>query len=208
MSLELLQDVFFDCVKDTLQLVPFLLITYLVMETIEHSTEGRAERIIRSAGASGPLVGGLLGALPQCGFSAMAGTLYAGRIITAGTLVAVILSTSDELIPVFLAHQAPMPELVSLVAVKVVIGVVVGFAAETNDLEHNAAAKLASKGCDMIVANDVSRAESTFGSDTNRVTLVTPDGSEQLELMSKDDVAHAIVCRVAGLLAQGSSEGA
>ncbi len=86
--------------------------------------------------------------------------------------------------------------------------VVVGFAAETNDLVANATAKLSRKGCDMIVANDVSRAESTFGSDTNRVTLVTPDGSEQLELMSKDDVAHAIVCRVAGLLAQGSSEGA
>ena len=86
--------------------------------------------------------------------------------------------------------------------------VVVGFAAETNDLIANATAKLSRKGCDMIVANDVSRAESTFGSDTNRVTLVTPDGSEQLELMSKDDVAHAIVCRVAGLLAQGSSEGA
>ena len=86
--------------------------------------------------------------------------------------------------------------------------VVVGFAAETNDLVANATAKLSRKGCDMIVANDVSRAESTFGSDTNRVTLVTPDGSEQLELMSKDDVAHAIVSRVASLLAQGSSEGA
>ena len=83
--------------------------------------------------------------------------------------------------------------------------VVVGFAAETNDLIANATAKLSRKGCDMIVANDVSRAESTFGSDTNRVTLVSLDGSEQLELMSKDDVAHAIVSRVASLLAQGSS---
>lgn len=86
--------------------------------------------------------------------------------------------------------------------------VVVGFAAETNDLVANATAKLSRKGCDMIVANDVSRAESTFGSDTNRVTLVTGSGSEQLELMGKDEVAHAIVCRVADLLAQGSSEGA
>ncbi|MBR3385373.1 MAG: bifunctional phosphopantothenoylcysteine decarboxylase/phosphopantothenate--cysteine ligase CoaBC [Atopobiaceae bacterium] len=83
--------------------------------------------------------------------------------------------------------------------------VVVGFAAETNDLIANATAKLSRKGCDMIVANDVSRAESTFGSDTNRVTLVSLDGSEQLELMSKDDVAHAIVSRVVSLLAQGSS---
>lgn len=128
--MELFTDVFIDAIKDTLVLVPFLLVTYLVMETLEHSAEGKAEQLIRKAGTAGPAVGGLLGALPQCGFSAMAGTLYAGRLITAGTLVAVILSTSDELIPVFLAHQAPMPKLMAIVAIKVVIGVVVGFAAD------------------------------------------------------------------------------
>jgi len=83
--------------------------------------------------------------------------------------------------------------------------VVVGFAAETNDLIANATSKLARKGCDMIVANDVSRPESTFGSDTNRVTLVTAEGTEPLELMGKDDVAHAIVGRVARLIAQKRS---
>lgn len=128
--MELFTDVFIDAIKDTLVLVPFLLVTYLVMETLEHSTEGKAEQLIRRAGTAGPAVGGLLGALPQCGFSAMAGTLYAGRLITAGTLVAVILSTSDELIPVFFAHQAPMPKLIAIVAIKVVIGVVIGFAAD------------------------------------------------------------------------------
>lgn len=130
MNIEVMWDVLLDSVKDTLTLVPFLLVTYLVMETLEHSTGGRAERIIRQAGKAGPAAGALLGALPQCGFSAMAGTLYAGRLITAGTLVAVILSTSDELIPVFLAYQAPIPELVGILVVKVVIGLVVGFAAD------------------------------------------------------------------------------
>ena len=128
--MDLFIDVLKDSVKDTLSLVPFLLITYLVMEMLEHSAEGKAERVIRSAGTAGPAAGALLGALPQCGFSAMAGTLYAGRLITAGTLVAVILSTSDELIPVFLAHGAPVTQLGWIIGVKVIIGMAVGFAAD------------------------------------------------------------------------------
>ena len=130
MSLDLILDVLADGVKDTLALVPFLFVTYLVMETLEHSSEGKAELLIRRAGPAGPAVGSLLGALPQCGFSAMAGTLYAARLITAGTLVAVILSTSDELIPVFLAHGEPVERIGAILLIKVVIGMVVGFAAD------------------------------------------------------------------------------
>lgn len=130
MTLELLEDVLVDSVRDTLTLVPFLLVTYLVMETLEHSAEGKAESLIRRAGTTGPAIGALLGALPQCGFSAMAGTLYAGRLITAGTLVAVVLSTSDELIPVFVARHAPASRLVAIMVAKVAIGMVVGFAAD------------------------------------------------------------------------------
>ncbi len=130
MDMELFLDVLMDTVKDTLTLIPFLFVTYVAMEAIEHSAEGRAERIIRRAGVAGPAVGGLFGAIPQCGFSAMAATLYAGRIITAGTLVAVILSTSDELIPVFFAHGSHMGELVWIIVAKVLIGMAVGFAAD------------------------------------------------------------------------------
>ncbi len=111
---------------DTVKLIPFLLVTYIIMEAIEHSTEGKAERLIARADKSGPVVGALLGALPQCGFSAVAATLYAGRVITAGTLVAVLLSTSDELIPVFMANRAEMSRLVAIVGIKVAIGLVVG----------------------------------------------------------------------------------
>lgn len=111
---------------DTLVLVPFLFVTYLVMEAIEHSTEGRAQRAVARAGAAGPVVGALLGALPQCGFSAMAATLYAGRVVTAGTLVAVVLSTSDEMVPVFLAHGASLGTMLAIMTAKVVVGLVAG----------------------------------------------------------------------------------
>ena len=123
-------DVLLDSVKDTLELIPFLFMTYLAMEALEHSMEGRAERIVARAGKTGPLVGALLGALPQCGFSAMAATLYAGRVVTVGTLVAVILSTSDEMVPVFIAHHEPVGRLLAIIGIKVLVGIVVGFAVD------------------------------------------------------------------------------
>ena len=111
---------------DTLRLVPFLFVTYLAMEALEHASADRVQAVVERSGKAGPVVGALLGAVPQCGFSAMAATLYAGRVVTAGTLVAVILSTSDEMVPVFLAHQEPLGRLLAIVAVKVLMGVVVG----------------------------------------------------------------------------------
>lgn len=117
-------------VLDTLALVPLLFVTYLAMEAIEHSASARVRAAVERSGKAGPIVGGLLGALPQCGFSAMAATLYAGRVVTVGTLVAVVLSTSDEMIPVFLAHQAPLDGLARIVALKIVVGVVVGLAVD------------------------------------------------------------------------------
>ena len=123
-------DVLLDSVKDPLELIPFLFMTYLAMEALEHSMEGRAERIVARAGKTGPLVGALLGALPQCGFSAMAATLYAGRVVTVGTLVAVILSTSDEMVPVFIAHHEPVGRLLAIIGIKVLVGIVVGFAVD------------------------------------------------------------------------------
>lgn len=122
----MLVDVIADSVLDTLELVPFLFVTYLAMEALEHSTEGRMQGLVARAGHAGPVVGALLGAIPQCGFSAMAATLFSGGVVTAGTLVAVILSTSDEMVPVFLAHQEPVGRLLAIVLLKVVVGIVVG----------------------------------------------------------------------------------
>ena len=89
-------DVLADAIKDTLYIIPFLFVTYLAMEWLEHKTGGKAEAAIQRAGAAGPFIGAVVGVVPQCGFSAAAATLWAGRVITLGTLFAVFLSTSDE----------------------------------------------------------------------------------------------------------------
>ena len=124
--MDLSVDVLADSVIDTLKLIPFLFVTYLAMEALEHFASNKVREAVERAGAAGPVVGGLLGALPQCGFSAMAATLFSGRVVTAGTLVAVILSTSDEMIPVFVAHQEPASRMLSIIAIKVVLGIVAG----------------------------------------------------------------------------------
>ena len=113
-------------VLDTLKLVPLLFVTYLAMEAIEHTASARVRSVVERSGKAGPVVGAVLGALPQCGFSAMAATLYAGRVVTLGTLVAVVLSTSDEMVPVFLAHQEPLGRLAAIMGTKVAVGMAVG----------------------------------------------------------------------------------
>lgn len=123
-------DVLADSVIDTLKLIPFLFVTYLAMEALEHAASHKVQDAVEKAGHAGPIVGALLGALPQCGFSAMASTLYAGRVVTAGTLVAVILSTSDEMIPVFVAHQVPAPRMLAILGIKVVVGLLAGLLAD------------------------------------------------------------------------------
>lgn len=115
---------------DTVRLVPFLFVTYLAMEALEHKTGGKAEAAIRKAGAAGPAIGGLLGVFPQCGFSAAAATLYAGRVVTLGTLFAVFLSTSDEMLPIFIAEQVDPMVILKILGAKVIIGMIMGFAVD------------------------------------------------------------------------------
>ena len=124
---------------DNLLLLPFLFVTYLVLEMLEARAEGALERGLGRTRRFGPLFGALAGVFPQCGFSAAAASLYAGGAITAGTLVAVFLSTSDELIPVLISEKVPPLLLFKIVAVKVVAGVAVGFAV-------NAVLKMLGKG--------------------------------------------------------------
>ena len=112
--------------EDTVRLLPFLFITYLIMEALEHGMAGKLERGIAHAGAAGSIVGALAGAIPQCGFSAMAATLYAGRVVTIGTLIAVFLSTSDEMIPVFVAQGESLGTMATIVGVKIVVAIVAG----------------------------------------------------------------------------------
>ncbi len=116
-----------DTLTDALKLLPFLFITYLVMEYIEHRTGEKSRLLMKKSGKWGPALGGLLGMLPQCGFSTAASNLYAGRVITLGTLLAVFLSTSDEMLPVLISEQAPAGTILKILAVKAVIGVCAGF---------------------------------------------------------------------------------
>lgn len=120
-------DVLLDAAKDTLYLIPFLFITYLAMEWLEHKAGDRAEEAVRRAGAAGPVVGALVGVVPQCGFSAAASTLWAGRVITLGTLFAVYLSTSDEMLPIFLAESVSPLAIAKILGAKIIIGMVMGF---------------------------------------------------------------------------------
>lgn len=112
---------------DNVKLLPFLFITYLVMEYIEHKTSDKTEEMIRKSGRFGPVIGGVLGVVPQCGFSAAASNLYAGRIITLGTLFAIFLSTSDEMLPILISEQVPTGTIVKILAVKALIGILAGF---------------------------------------------------------------------------------
>lgn len=114
--------------EDTVKVVPFLFLTYLLMEFLEHKAGGAPERWLRGSGKVGPLIGGALGVLPQCGFSAAATGFYTGRMITTGTLIAVYLSTSDEMLPILLSSGAPVPMVLKLLATKLVIGIAAGFA--------------------------------------------------------------------------------
>lgn len=143
--MDLMIDILLDAGKDTLSLVPFLLVTYLALETLEHVAGERVNGVIKRAGAAGPVVGSLLGMVPQCGFSAMAATLYAGRVVTLGTLVAVFLSTSDEMLPLLLAEQVPVQTMAMLLASKALIALVTGFIVDAaiRGLRRNARAHAA-----------------------------------------------------------------
>lgn len=118
-------DIILDTVLDTLKLIPFLFVTFIVIEYLEHRINN--EKIIIKSKKFGPFLGGLLGVFPQCGFSASATNLYATRIITVGTLISVYLSTSDEMLPILLASKVDFSVIFKILFLKFLIGVFVGF---------------------------------------------------------------------------------
>ncbi len=120
-------DMILDTVIDAIKLLPFLFITYLIMEYIEHKTGEKTKNIIKKSGKFGPFFGSILGIFPQCGFSAAGANLYGGKVITLGTLVAIFLSTSDEMIPVLISEAAPISLMLQIIAIKLAIGILAGF---------------------------------------------------------------------------------
>lgn len=121
-------DAILDALLDTVRLVPFLFLTYIIMEYLEHKTGEGTQKLIKKSGRFGPVIGGALGIVPQCGFSAAASNLYAGRMITLGTLMAVYLSTSDEMLPILISEQAPVDVILKILLAKAVIGCLTGVA--------------------------------------------------------------------------------
>lgn len=123
-------DAVMDSFIDSIKLLPFLFLTYLAMEYLEHKAGQRMQESIRSAGVGGPAIGSVLGVFPQCGFSTVASNLYAGRIITMGTLLAVFLSTSDEMLPIMISENVGAVVILKILAVKVAVALAAGFAVD------------------------------------------------------------------------------
>lgn len=111
---------------DTLKLIPFLFLTYLLMEFIDHKAGDKDEEFVKRAGAFAPLVGGALGAIPQCGFSAAAANFFAGHVVSMGTIVAVFLATTDEMIPILVSAQIPVGTIALVVLYMTAVAIIVG----------------------------------------------------------------------------------
>lgn len=120
-------DIILDTLKDGIKILPFLFIAFLIIELFEHKFSKNGISIIKKSNKFGPLLGGVLGCFPQCGFSVLATNLYVTRIISLGTLISIYLSTSDEMLPLLIAHGSSFNEIVRLLGVKLFIGVLSGF---------------------------------------------------------------------------------
>ena len=121
--LEIIEDTLIDAIK----LLPFLFVTFLIMEYIEHKLSDKSKEKIEKSGKYGPIVGSILGMFPQCGFSVAATNLYATRVITLGTLISVYLATSDEMLPILISYKVDIKLIISILVLKVIIGMICGF---------------------------------------------------------------------------------
>ncbi len=120
-------DVIIDTISDSFKLLPFLFVAFLIIEFTEHKLSNKSKDTIQKAGKFGPVIGSLLGILPQCGFSVLATNLYVTRIISFGTLIAVYLSTSDEMLPIMLAEHASLSLILQILFIKLIVGIIFGF---------------------------------------------------------------------------------
>ncbi len=126
----LLDEVLLHGVLDTLKLIPFLFLTYLLMEFIEHKAQDKTREFMKRAGPLAPLAGGVLGAVPQCGISAAMANLYTGRIISLGTIIAVFLSTSDEMLPILISGNMKIGTVLLIIGYKALCAIAAGFAVD------------------------------------------------------------------------------
>lgn len=124
--MEFFLDALRDALTDSVKMLPFLYLAYLLIEWLERHHGDRIEAALAGGGRWGFVPGSLLGCIPQCGFSAVASNLYASRVITPGTLLAVFIATSDEAVPLLAAEPSQWPSLVALLVCKAGFGMVGG----------------------------------------------------------------------------------
>ena len=122
-----MEEILHHTLLDTAKLIPFLLLAFLLLEFIEHKMSNKSKKILIKNQKYGPVIGSILGAFPQCGFSVMATNLFNGRVITIGTLIAIYLSTSDEMLPLLISNGTSFKTILGIILSKVVIGMLFGF---------------------------------------------------------------------------------
>lgn len=118
-------DIILDTLIDLLKIIPFLFVAFLIMEYFEHSLSKKKD-ILKNKKV-GPIVGSLLGVIPQCGFSVMATNLFSSRVITIGTLIAIYLSTSDEMLPILITNKVSFKLILIILLIKIIIGIIFGY---------------------------------------------------------------------------------
>lgn len=120
-------DIIMDTLIDALKILPFLFLAFLLIEIIEHKLSQKTKQAVIKSGKFGPVIGSLLGAIPQCGFSVIATNLYVTRVLSLGSLIAIYLSTSDEMIPVLLSNQVDISIILKIIGIKILVGMFFGF---------------------------------------------------------------------------------
>ena len=121
-----MKEVILDTIVDSLKLIPFLLVAFLIIELLEHKLNNKTKNIITKSKKIGPIIGSLLGVIPQCGFSVMATNLYITRIITLGTLISIYLSTSDEMLIIMISEKVEISLILKILLIKIFFGIIYG----------------------------------------------------------------------------------
>lgn len=121
-----MKEVILDTIIDSLKLIPFLLVAFLIIELLEHKLNNKTKSIITKSKKIGPIIGSLLGVIPQCGFSVTATNLYITRIITLGTLISIYLSTSDEMLIIMISEKVEISLILKILLIKIFFGIVYG----------------------------------------------------------------------------------
>ncbi len=124
---DIFREIFLHGFLDTLNIIPFLFVTYIFMEFLEHRASDKVIRALKKSGKAGPLIGGALGVIPQCGFSTVGATFYSTKIISLGTLLAIFLSTSDEMLPILISGKMKFGQIATILIYKVLVAVLAGF---------------------------------------------------------------------------------